>query len=67
MARLCSVPRVLKIAKTSCSSTRRRVACTVCWGLYSSSRNVYEMRRPFTPPRALTYLKYASAPRATEA
>ena len=23
--------------------------------------------RPFTPPRALTYLKYASAPRATEA
>ena len=25
------------------------------------------IRRPFTPPRAFTYLKYASAPRATEA
>ena len=38
MARLCSVPVELKIAKTPSCWTSRRVSCTVCAGSYASSR-----------------------------
>src|SRR3954447_24846650 len=64
IARLFDVPSVLNIANTRSCCTSWRTACTVRAGSYPSSRYLYSIFRPFTPPRALTYLKYASAPRA---
>ena len=61
-----SVPIVLKTANTLSFSTSSRVNWTVFDGSYASSRYRYLILRPFTPPCALTYLKYASAPRPTE-
>src|SRR6188508_2372426 len=55
------------MAKTPSSSTSRSVACTASAGSETSSTTLYEIVRPLTPPRALTYRKYAPAPRTTAA
>jgi hypothetical protein len=60
-----AVPRLEKTAKTPSSSTSLRVSWTVCAGLYASSYVRYEILRPWTPPLAFTWSKYARAPAAT--
>jgi hypothetical protein len=56
-ASTCSVPTLLKIAKTLSSWTSSRVFRTVSAVLYASSTYRYLIWRPRTPPRELTYLK----------
>src|SRR3954447_2703877 len=66
-ARLPAVPAELNIAKTLSCSTSTWVSATVSAGLLPSSTTRYSILRPLTPPRPLTYLKYASAPREAAA
>src|SRR6478672_5734343 len=67
IARFAFVPTTEKSANTLSCWMSWRTFCTVRDGSYASSRYLNVIFRPFTPPRAFTYLKYASAPRRTPA
>ena len=62
------MPSELKTAKTLSCSTSWRVSVHGLGRVVGVvERPCTSILRPLTPPLALTYLKYASAPRATDA